>query len=583
MKKIILIIIFVPIFGFIPYYLSAQTQTPEETMKAFQQDRFGIFIHWDPRIMTMPRLDKCYRNVDVKTIFEMYKYWNPVKFNAQAWVDTFRQAGARYIVFITKHQYGFCNFDNPYTDYDVMSAPFRRDPAKALADVCHKDHMKLFWYYSSGDAGKADPYMLPMRKIKSYPEYRYKSVKYLLTHYGRIEGIWWDGGDSARNDLRDMILSVQPHIIMGPRIKFEGGNQLTWGTPEQIVGKFDMEHPWESCVPLEGNEWFYCGGKDVKPVNTVVKILTQCAGGNGNLLLNTSPMPDGTLQPAQVHTLLGVGDWLSKYGMTIYETRGGPYKPGPWGVSTRKDNKVYLQIMEINETGMLELPLLSLPVISCKALTPGQVTLKKDNNKLTIKLDRTAAHPDPVTLVVLTLSGNAIDIPPLQIERYKKSLTEDKKVWASSTISKKQSPDAVIAHSDLENMTGLMLKRFRMAKKGLPVDTFKIPDYQYTFVMRERGFRGRYWMPEENDKEPWIAVDLGRNMKIGEVYLMEKYDRIKKFELQYLNKGNWVTFYKGGTINYFSLKFDPITAQQVRLKILKSKGAPAIKMFDLFW
>jgi len=579
----IVIIVLISLLGALFNTLPSQTRTPYKTMESFQNDRFGIFIHWDPRVLTVPRLNKSYRKVDLKDIHNMYKYWNPINFNAEDWVKIFKKAGAKYIVFTTKHQYGFSNFDNPYTLYDVMETPFKRDVCKELADLCQNSDIKLYWYFASEDASKSNPGVLPLQQSKDYPEFRYNSVKHLLTHYGRIEGIWWDGGDSAGADLRKMILSTQPHIIMGPRIRMEGGNKPTWRTPEQIIGAFDMQ-PWESCVPLEGHEWFYCGGKDIKPTATVAKLLLQCAGGDGNLLLNTSPMPDGNLQPEQVETLLGVGQWLEKYGKTVYGTRGGPYKPGPWGAATRNGNKIYLHILQMNKAGTLELPGLPQTIEKYSILTKGQVTIQQSEKSIEIKMDAQAAQPRIATIIELTMSGDVMEIDaPIEMKKYQNSLTTDGKVTASSQLSIKKSPDAVVYHSDLEKFIPLMVKKFRMGKKGIPNDHIKVPEQTYSFELRERGFRHRYWMPAENDTTPWITVNLGESQTFDEVYIMEKYDRIKEFELQYFNKkGEWISFYQGGSVNYFCLKVKPITTRQVRLIIRESRGIPAIKMIDLF-
>jgi len=552
----------------------AETLPPHKsTLNWFRQARFGIFIHWDPRVLTVTNYGKSYREFknDLNKIHQLYKQWNPQAFNAEEWVDTFKKAGVKYITFTTKHQYGYSNFDNPYTDYDVMGSPFKRDACKELADACRQADMKIMWYYSS-EGGVENTGEYRHLQGMSYPDYRFKSIEHLLKNYGRTEGIWWDGGDNSRPELMDMVRNIQPHVITNRRLKVDG-NRLEgdFSTPEQVIGAFNMERPWKSCVPLEGNEWFYCGGKDNKDTETCLKTLTQCASGDGNLLLNISPLPDGKLQSEQIETLLGMGWWLKKYGKSIYGTRGGPYLPGAWGCSTRKDDLIYLHLMQINDTGRLILPPLTGKILQSTILTEGKVSVTQSEEGITIGLDEIAGNPDISTIVVLKIEGNAMDITPIGVP-LRESLTKDKLIHASSAKDAKFPPEAILAHSDLE-------KAFEKgARPSRP--QFDLP---HKFTWRERGFKTRYWSADEMDATPWITVDLGVVKTFSEIRLWEKYNRIRKFAIQYWRNNKWETLYDGEKMNYFSYKFKPVQSQKIRVVFLKTEGgAPGLRLFDIF-
>jgi alpha-L-fucosidase len=575
------------LFTMIVSHTSCTKSVKKEEQKPiewFQDARFGIFIHYDPSAV----YGDIHENAGIEIgqerfphdqYVDIYKQFNPVNFDAGEWVGIFKKAGARYVAFTTKHSYGLHMWDNPLFDKDIMATPFKRDICKELSEELHKQNIKLFWYYNSYD--RLYPNFLEEREdsLSPYYEFRQKSIEQLLTNYGDVTGIWWDGSPPHNNkELVDYVKSINPDILMTGRLGIKGD----YSTPEQIIGAFEIENPWESCYAIEGINWMWAGGKDVKDVPTCIKTLINCAVGGGNLLLNISPMPDGNIQPEQVTSLLGMGEWLDKYGESIYETRGGPYKPGTWGGSTRKGNKVYLHITQQIEDGRLELPDLPSKIIKYKLLTEGKVSIVQEK-RIIISLDSEAAFPEVCTVIELELEQSAMDIPPVSTGYGEKSLAADVKVTASSQKFPNTPPEAVIYHSELEDKTKDYRVLIRCQNRNLPIP----PELQnlpaWGFTPRERGFRLRYWRAGDEDTRPVLEFDMGRPVIFSQVQIMEKFNRIRAFELQYLMDGKWITFYKGNRLNYFSLKHEPISAQRVRLLITKTEeGAAAIKMFDLY-
>jgi alpha-L-fucosidase len=253
---------------------------------------------------------------------------------------------------------------------------------KELADACHKYGIKLFWYYSQPDWHNPD---YRNKKKEQYRRYVYEHLWKLLTDYGKIDGLWFDCLGSRWTDwntpyMVKMIRLLQPGIIINqrwgwgmPGVKYRGD----FDTPEQKIGEFKIDRPWETCATM-GAGWSWRGEQhSVKSLAECLHLLIHCAIGGGNLALDWGPRPDGTIWPPMKKNYLDMGGWLDLYGESIYATQGGPYKPAPWGGSTRKDNTIYLHVMCRFQDGVpaqINLPPLpdGLKILRCRALTGGQ-------------------------------------------------------------------------------------------------------------------------------------------------------------------------------------------------------------------
>lgn len=416
----------------------------DERMQWFRDAKFGLFIHWGPCSITGTEISwgrDAERTMDIRNgakpseqvekyghdffipgdLYDsLYTYFNPVKFDADAWVKTAQDAGMQYIVFTAKHHDGFSNYHTKLSDYSIVNAPFKRDIVKELTEACHKVGMKVGLYYSTRDWFHPD--YLVGDNVKYDTFYR-GQIEELLTNYGEVDVIWFDhvgGKDWSKwkfDELFAMMYQRNPRLIInnraakfcGPKTPEDKGpatpaiKKMTEGdfyTPEGKIGKMDLIRDWESCIHV-GKGWSYRGEEGFKSEEECIKMLVSCTTGGGNLLLNFGPRFDGTFTDAETNVAQAMGQWLKTYGEAVYGTRGGPYKNGAWGGSCHKGKKLYLHVFEWPADG-LKLGALPAKVLSARILNGGAASVSQTSQELVVEVapeDRIA----PVTVVELTL------------------------------------------------------------------------------------------------------------------------------------------------------------------------------------
>jgi alpha-L-fucosidase len=383
--------------------------------------RFGMFIHWGPVSLTGKEIGWSRgKETPIEKYDNLYKEFNPTKFNADEWVTIAKAAGMRYIVLTTKHHDGFCLWDTKLTDYNIMNTPFKRDVVKELAEACKKQGIEFGAYYSTCDWYHPDfPLTSPGGKVRreksdidSYNKYLLGQIEELITKYGPLITIWNDVPQEFKGrgvPTINLVRKLQPDILINNRTG-DGGD---YDTPEQKIGGFNMERPWESCMTVSAhNAWAWGGSNDgVKSLEACLRMLILGNGGDGNILLNVGPTPEGIIAPEQANRLKDVGDWLAKYGESLMETRGGPYKPTTDFACTRKDKTIYLHFLK-RSGDVIKLPSLPAKIVSAKLLTGGEVKTTQTGTELSLTL----APKDPKeidTIVELTLDGSAMDIAPI--------------------------------------------------------------------------------------------------------------------------------------------------------------------------
>ena len=360
----------------------------------------------------------------VEVYDNLYKQWKADQFNARGWIRVARQPGARYLVFLIKHHDGFCLFDTKLTDYKSTGpeSAWKVDVMKAIATECRKEGLKLMVYYSQPDWHHPD---FCGEHRERYIAYLHGQVRELLTQYGRIDGLWFDGlGAPARRwdaeELFNLARGLQPWLIINNRCGLPGD----YDTPEQNAGRAQFERPWESCITL-GTQWSWKPNDTLKPWTNAVQMLVACAAGDGNLTLNTNPMPDGRIEPRQVEEFRKMGRWLKRYGQSIYGTRGGPFvapdmgkrefgqdvtrfalpRGGWWGGSTHRDNVIYLHILRW-PGDTITLPPIPRRIMRTSVLTGGRATVAQTRSGIQVSVP--AARRDPLdTIVRLGLDGPA--------------------------------------------------------------------------------------------------------------------------------------------------------------------------------
>ncbi|MHC4430216.1 MAG: alpha-L-fucosidase [Planctomycetota bacterium] len=425
-------------------FLKAKPQIVE----AWQDMRFGMFLCWGPVTLTGKEIGwsrgepawgrrpgmRGGRGATAAKVYDnLYKQWKPDNFDAEHWVKVAKEAGQKYLIFLVKHHDGFCLYDTTLTDYKSTApeSAWQVDVMKAVADACHKHDLKLMIYYSQPDWHHPD-YL--GEHHDRYVEYLHGQIRELLTNYGKIDGLWFDnlrgrGANPQAAKLWDaerlfgMARSIQPHLIINDRCGLDGD----YSTPEQHVGQFSKKRPWESCITL-GTQWAWKPDDKLKSPAEAIRMLIVCAASNGNLALNTNPMPDGRIEPRQVETFRKIGKWLNKYGESIYGTRGGPFlapdmdsrKFGSardgfnlpqgrwWGGSTHRADVVYVHILRW-PADAITLPPINRRIVKHSVLTGGEAMIGQSGEG--IELSVAADRRDSLdTIVKLVLDGAASDI-----------------------------------------------------------------------------------------------------------------------------------------------------------------------------
>ena len=345
-----------------------------ESQKEFSADRFGIFIHWG--IYSMFGQGEWYLNYGPRAdeYAKAAKGFYPIDFNADEWAEAFKDAGAGYVTFTSRHHDGFSMFDTEASDYNIVDAtPFRRDILKELSDALREKGLDLHLYYSHLDWTRPD---YPWGRTghttgrdstkadwDSYYKFMNTQLTELLTNYGPIRAIWFDGWWDHDEDSIPfnwhlpeqyaLIHSLQPGCLVANnhhQTPFEGEDiqiferDLPGENTAGLSGQSVSRLPLETCNTMNGMWGYKVTDTDYKDVATLVRYLVRAAGMGANLLLNIGPQPNGELPAAALDRLKGMGEWLRANGETIYGTLPGPFAPQDWGCSTRKDDKVWIHV-----------------------------------------------------------------------------------------------------------------------------------------------------------------------------------------------------------------------------------------------
>lgn len=385
MKKKGLLLLISLLLG-MPFIKADYSPSPEnlKSREEFSSDRFGIFIHWG--LYSLFGQGEWYLNNGSFTAEEYAKSasaFYPSRFNAEEWVSAIKDSGARYICFTSRHHDGFSMFHTLQSDYNIVDAtPFGRDIVKELANACHDQDISLHFYYSHldwtrsdyplGRTGKATRPGVSESDWPKYYAFMNNQLTELLTNYGDIRAIWFDGWWDHDEDSvpfnwelerqYELIHSLQPGCLVGNNHHqpvFEGEDIQIFerdvpgenkaGLSGQEVGAL----PLETCQTMNGMWGYKITDQNYKDTAELVHLLVRTAGKNANLLLNIGPQPNGCLPDAAISRLREMGEWMRQYGETIYGTSGSPFKEQPWGTATVKDGKIYVHIISADSKDIL--------------------------------------------------------------------------------------------------------------------------------------------------------------------------------------------------------------------------------------
>lgn len=411
------------LFTTIPYADAQEKYQPTaENLKNrewFENARFGLFIHWGVySVLGDGEWVMNNRQIPIRNYEKLPAFFNPVSFDPKAWVQLAKDAGMKYITITSKHHDGFAMWDSKVSDYNIVKrTPYGKDVLKMLADECQKEGIKLFFYHSHLDWHHPDYFPRGNtggdwtgREAKgnwfSYLDYMDAQLTELLTNYGEVGGIWFDGMWDKKNDnwrlekTYSLIHKHQPGALVGSNhhvTPYDGedfqmfekdlpGHNTTGFAPEQTVGTL----PMETCETINDSWGFNIKDDRHKSKKALVQYLVKAAGYGANFLLNVGPMPNGQIQPEHAQRLREVGSWLKEYGETIYGTKGGPLTPRDWGVTTMKGNKIYIHILDWSDESLV-LPSWGKKVKSAK-MFKSKIPVKFTDNEfgITLKIPKTS-------------------------------------------------------------------------------------------------------------------------------------------------------------------------------------------------
>lgn len=402
------------------------TPSPEnlERRKEFADAKFGIFIHWGIySMMGDGEWVMTNQNIKQKNYSKLAAGFYPSEFNAKEWVEIIKASGAKYLCFTSRHHDGFSMFHSKYSDYNIVDAsPFKRDVLKELAEECNKQNIKLHLYYSHIDWGRED---FPVggtgknsgrdkskENWESYYSFMNNQLTELLTNYGEIGAIWFDGVWDKPNfewQLEEQyrhIHSIQPQCLIANNhhkeiregedfqiFERDLPGQNTAGYSEgQEVSKL----PLESCQTMNKTWGYNIVDDDYKSTKEIIHFLIRNVGMGANLLLNVGPGPDGKFPEEAAIRLKEIGEWLSKYGESVYGTTAGIIPPQDWGVIVMKENTMYVHILNLKEKSLF------LPIKGFKAanafslINSKKVTIKQCKDGILIDLNEIPTDIDHI-------------------------------------------------------------------------------------------------------------------------------------------------------------------------------------------
>ncbi len=384
-KNFFIVLSFIFLFGGnVSFAQNIYTPSPEniQARQWFQEARFGMFIHWGASsVLGNGEWVMNNRNIKVDEYHRLQNIFNPQDFDAKKWVTLAKKAGMKYITFVSRHHDSFSNWDTKQSSWKITNTPYGQDALKQLAEECKVQGVKLFLYYSTLDWFRSD-YQYETgrtgqgtgRIIKSdwpgYIKFMKAQLTELLTNYGEIGGIWFDGhwdqtapeGEEDRSSRVDwhyeeiykLIHDLQPHCLIGNNhhldpIPGEDFQMFERDLPGENKSGLSFQKasnvlPLETCETINKTWGFDITDSKYKSTKEIVQLLVGAAAVNANLLLNIGPMPDGLIQPQFVSRLDSIGTWMDKNGESIYGTRGSSFEKQDGILITEKEESIYFHI-----------------------------------------------------------------------------------------------------------------------------------------------------------------------------------------------------------------------------------------------
>ena len=400
--RLAILVLFLALAGF--------SQTANERVAWWQEARFGMFIHWGVYSLEGRGEWIMYQeHIPYSEYRQIAERFRPKHFHPADWVALAKKAGMKYMVLTTRHHDGYCLFDSKVSDFTSVKIGPGRDLIREFADTCHQTGMRMGFYYSLQDwhfpGVLPQGHPKPREIIEPLVQQAHAQVRELLTSYGKVDILWFDGltpGDPDlwhSRELCVMARQLQPEILINDR----AGTSEDFVTPENVVAA--VKQPWESCYTMN-RTWGYAPyDRNYKPVHEIIRLLASCASQSGNFLLNVSPDADGRIPSEQVKVLNKIGRWLELHGAAIYGAGPSPVVAPNLGFQSRVGDNVYLLVQRWPGS-TLPFAWCGSHVKSARVLTTGQ-TLSVEQQGDRVWLKGLPPHPpDPyMNVVELTFDG----------------------------------------------------------------------------------------------------------------------------------------------------------------------------------
>lgn len=395
----------------------------------YRDARFGMFIHWGPYSLrgfeaSWPLFQGLIPMGEYEALPSQF---NPVKFDAEKIVKLALETGMKYIIFTTKHHDGFAMFDTKLSAYSIMNTPYGKDIVKQLVDACHRNGMKIGFYFSLCDwyhpqyRDKTKPFPAGCKPEEvnqatwdQYLEFMKGQLRELCSNYGKIDIIWFDGGwertaeQWKSAEIDSMIRLLQPEILINNRHLLD--DKADFLTPEQFIPTATQMKLWETCMTINSTWAYNPYDHDYKSSRQLIHTLVRAVSGGGNFLLNVGPMPEGEIQRDFEERLGRIGEWLRKNGESIYGTRHGPARLYPGGFATVKGQRLFVHLPDGHD-GLLLLHGIKNKIASIAVQGFSQsIAFKQEGLRTVIRIPYEAMDPYN-TVVALELDGN-LDYDP---------------------------------------------------------------------------------------------------------------------------------------------------------------------------
>jgi len=420
----------------------------EKRIEWWREARFGMFIHWG--VYSIPARGEWVQwneQIPRTEYAKLAQQFHPEHFSAEKWAEVAKDAGMKYVVLTARHHDGFALFDDPGSDFTAMKSAAHHDFVADYVKAVREAGLGVGLYYSPLDwryPGFFFPDLYIDNAIALRDQYR-RQISELATHYGKIDILWFDGGGNewlgfggvqfkgkwqarpldqpytGKFDWQDdqvigFLRQKQPNIIINDRTDAPADFRSREG--DGALGKFDNRTPFELCTTIVEGGWGYQKDAKVKSLAHLIQLLVRAAGRDGNFILNVGPRPDGEIDPPQVERLREIGAWLKQNGESIYGTRGGPWLPGEYGVSTHRGTTAYLHVLKAPANGSVELPNLPTRIVKMSDMGGRPVAYSQGNEKISIQLQMsTQGDVDQIIKIELAEPWNTNAVVPVEVDK----------------------------------------------------------------------------------------------------------------------------------------------------------------------